>query len=632
MRNAIAAFVKIVLTGSSLLLGTVLTVVSASAGFAARLGIGAVAATAGIAVAATNSALQGLIKSRLALAALASALSVALPIVAATLIVANPLLEAELSYAHDRSSATMLFDGAGNRLGVVPPNSFADWSDGVRLAPDHVAAIPTSIPKVWRACLVRLEDRSFDNVSGLLGVDPIQMLKSVYQNITGERRRGASTLMMQIARTLDGRTPDQREPIGDLLIRKVAEVFGANALATMMASGDPTMADRYLAMHLPLVIGAHGSGFGDPIDGIVIASHVLFGKDPSELSDAEQAIFAAAVKRPILMAPPGDAAGAQRAAARWLRVKERAEFCLRDVFADNPAALGAALGDLHDLNLPSPQIEAELRPHLPADPKLAWRILVNPIRRARYFSQRELRELKPEIARMFSRDWRGQVASVRLTTSTVDNMKFAGLVKDVLRDEQQRISGLDLDLSGPYRDHSADVYATLVDPAGRVVRFFESRPGFWLRKMGIASTAKLAAAAVLGRTDAPGTLYCRAPIPKSFSEIEPDAKTCRTAPRLSAQEAFARSDSEAVFWALLSRPGALAVAQKIVAALHLEVAGISPASILALGLAEQTPAEQMRTERAIAEGFIGHDAVVGLPRFVDSMAHEAAQVRARLDA
>src|SRR5439155_25496746 len=49
-----------------------------------------------------------------------------------------------------------------------------------------------------------------------LGIDPVSVLKSGWQTLTGNRRRGASTLYMQVVRTLHGRSPSEREAYGEV--------------------------------------------------------------------------------------------------------------------------------------------------------------------------------------------------------------------------------------------------------------------------------------------------------------------------------------------------------------------------------------------------------------------------------
>jgi hypothetical protein len=67
------------------------------------------------------------------------------------------------------------------------------------------------------------------------------------------------------------------------------------------------------------------------------------------------------------------------------------------------------------LKLPRPAIDPELAMLLPKDPKLAWRIAVNLIRRTLFFARYELSGLKWQLDQVVGADWRGKIVSVRLT-------------------------------------------------------------------------------------------------------------------------------------------------------------------------------------------------------------------------
>jgi membrane peptidoglycan carboxypeptidase len=163
--------------------------------------------------------------------------------------VTNPYLEPELGYAKDRSSAVAVLDRDGTFLGILPPPFFADWNDGSRpdRSTDHAALRPASIPPVWRDCVYFLEDSSF--ISRRIGIDPLAFVKAGYDTLTGERRRGASTLMMQAARSLRGLTPSQEEAPGLIAARKGFEIFGAHTLVGMIDRRDEDGFARIAAMH-----------------------------------------------------------------------------------------------------------------------------------------------------------------------------------------------------------------------------------------------------------------------------------------------------------------------------------------------------------------------------------------------
>lgn len=536
--------------------------------------------------------------------------------------ITNPYVKADLEYAHERSSAAELIDRDGRWIGIIPPAEFSDWSDGSVLPADQAAIPLIKIPPVWRSCAVFLEDRDFDGISRWFGIDPIAMLKSGWQTITFRRRRGASTLYMQVVRMLDGRSPDQDEAPGEVAFRKIAELFGASALTSILEQKDPQAAARFVGMHLPLVIGTAKSSFGEPLYGVELASRILFGVAADALTPEQQATLAAAIKTPILLAPANDAKGLKRAEARWRRVKERAEYCLRNAFTGpSDAQMAEAASRLSALDLPQPQIDPELRKILPTDTDLAWKIMVNPVRRTLFFARYELSALMWELDRAVGTDWRGKVVSVRLTTSAIESRPFAEAVIKVLRQLQASLLGLKLNLIRYLGEgDQADVVVASIDSEGRVRRIYSSHQNiFWNRKAPVGSIAKMVAAVALGRTDHPGTPYCPAPIPGVASSSGGDPDICHHKNAwMPAREAFARSNNKAIHWALRRLNDR--ILRATAAGLELPPFGSTPpATALTIGTFELTPAEMLRVAASIGTGVTGAPQDVHDPHLIESI-------------
>jgi penicillin-binding protein 1A len=532
---------------------------------------------------------------------------------------ANPFVSASLDYAHDRSSATEVFDADGRWIGIIPPSFFTDWSNGRVLPPDHVAVPPVTIPPVWRRCISYLEDRSaFDGISSRLGFNPAALVKAGVQTVFFHKRRGASTLLMQVVRTLNGQSPSADEPIGAVALRKLAELVGATTLARMLYERDPDMMARYIGMHLPLVIGAAGSGFGDEINGIELASRILFGRSAEELPPEEQAILAAAVKTPVVLAPPSDRRGQRLALERWARIKLRAAYCLDHGFAPDSADIAAARERLSKLPLPTPFVDPHLTAQLPADRRKAWQIVVNPVRRSLYFFGPDVRLAEEELDRAFKSDWRGKVVAIHLTTSAADGRATRDAIIGRLRRLQASVPGLLLDLVNPGAADAAQVVAAVTDDKGRLRELYSSNEGLFLtRKTELGSTAKMIAAVVLSRRTEPGTPYCRAPIPGMTVARSEDQTVCRERSQwLTARDAFARSVSPAVNWALrhYSSPTQM---ETVAAAFGLPAFGdVPPATALSLGIVELTPAEMLRMTAAIGEVLNGEAGDAPFPTII----------------
>jgi membrane peptidoglycan carboxypeptidase len=539
---------------------------------------------------------------------------------------ANPFVRVDLDYAHDRSTAAEVFDSDGHWLGILPPAFSADWSDGTVLPPDHVAVLPVSIPPVWLRCISYLEDRSaFDGISNWLGFNPAALLKAGVQTVLFQKRRGASTLLMQVVRTLNGQSPRRDEPWGAVALRKAAELVGATTLARMLHDRDPKLSERYIGMHLPLIIGT--AGFGDEISGIELAARILFGKSANDIPPEEQAILAAAVKTPIVLAPPGDGRGKKIAQARWERVKLRAQYCLDHGFPTGSPEIVAARQRLASLSLPAPKIDPQLKAELPADPREAWKITVNPVRRALYFAAQALHLAKAELDQTRASDWRAHLVAVQLTTSAANGRALSSDIIAQLRGLQARVPGVKLDLTNYTAANAAQVVIAVADDTGRVREFYSSDQGLFLtRKTEMGSTAKMIAAVVLSRRTSPRTAYCRAPIPGMALAKPEDTTACREHWRwLTARDAFARSVSPAVNWAL-RHYAERSEMERTAAAFGLPDFGdVPPATALSLGIVQLTPAEMLRMTGAIGSIISGRRADVPFPTVISDVTYLDAE-------
>jgi penicillin-binding protein 1C len=151
-------------------------------------------------------------------------------------------------------------------------------------------------PRVVRATLA-LEDRHFWSHPG---VDPGAVLRAVWQDLAGLRRRsGASTVAMQVAR--------MQHPAPRTLWAKLVEAGTALALTTRY--GRAAVLAQYLRL-VPYGNGSHGIGH---------AARWYFGKPAADLSWAEIALLCAVPRAPAAYNPLHPT-GLQRARARAGRI------------------------------------------------------------------------------------------------------------------------------------------------------------------------------------------------------------------------------------------------------------------------------------------------------------------------
>lgn len=141
------------------------------------------------------------------------------------------------------------------------------------------------IPKLLVHAVISAEDKRFFRHAGF---DPLRIVRTAWVDITQNRRYGASTITMQLARGL-WLTPEKTPS------RKAAE-----ALVTLHLERTLTKEQifEYYANNVDL--GRRGSfeilGFGE-------ASQAFFGKDISRLTLAEAALLAGQIQRPSYTNP-----------------------------------------------------------------------------------------------------------------------------------------------------------------------------------------------------------------------------------------------------------------------------------------------------------------------------------------
>lgn len=201
-------------------------------------------------------------------------------------------------------------DRAGGLLREIQPDGTGAPVALADVAPEAVAA------------LVATEDRRFYSH---VGVDPVALVRAARQNATaGEVTSGGSTLTMQVARALRGRT--------------------ARA----------TLADKLLEAHLALRLEAHLSkdeilalwlnrvSFGHRATGIEAAAATYFGKRARDLTVPEAALLVGLPQSPSRLDPfrhPGRARARQRTVLAAMERAGAVTAAEREAFAATPLPL-----------------------------------------------------------------------------------------------------------------------------------------------------------------------------------------------------------------------------------------------------------------------------------------------------
>jgi penicillin-binding protein 1C len=198
------------------------------------------------------------------------------------------------------------------------------------------------------AAIVDGEDQRFWQHSG---VDWAAVLSALREQGLSNRRRGASTISMQVAALLD---PGVRAGSSSgALLRKVGQIRSARAL-------DASWTKRQI-----LEAYVNLTGFRGELQGVSATSHILAGKAPSGLSLPESLVLAALLPSPSAPTRIIASRACARAESRQLDVKCST---LRDTAA---AMLGDATADVRDRPQPAAAVTTHAVEHDGAAPRLA---------------------------------------------------------------------------------------------------------------------------------------------------------------------------------------------------------------------------------------------------------------------
>ena len=385
----------------------------------------------------------------------------------------TPWIWPEYRYRHQRFSGTAVYDQAGRFMGLIPGqlDPLADYSLGKILPPDHKALAPKTIPDGWWNVLRALEDRHLGTWRSWGGIDVLALPRALLWDIPTGNACGASSLTMQLVRSLRHDNPDSNDPLLEKLHRKWVEVRDAPVLMHALGGDGMAALKQWLAMHVPLAIGSRSSPMGESLYGIEVTARIVFGRPAHDLDLGQQAILAAAFWRPIVLVAENDAKGTELRDRRWAQLKERAARGLRLAYGEDDSRTREGLAHLAELSPPQPSVLDALMPLLPADPLEHFQVLANPARRSLTFALGEMRQAIAELQDTYGWNWRERVQAVELTVDATANALFKRRIERALM-QLQRFPGLDLNLVATGNRPTAQVIVALAGPNRELRRFY----------------------------------------------------------------------------------------------------------------------------------------------------------------
>lgn len=530
---------------------------------------------------------------------------------------------------HRLTEAIALEDRKGGWIGVVDRSltARARGVAGAAPVPPYVA-MEAAPPEDFIRLLYALEDGHIGSWRSIHGIDVVGVARGVKSLLLGGDGPGGSSLAAQLVRTMDGTNPGSQSAF-DKIQRKAHEFKHAPLLYHSLGGANSPEFQSYLARHLTFVIGAPGSRMGTPLHGLELASQVVLSKPAARLERFESAMFAAAVKAPIILAPASSPEGVAARDARWRRVQNRAVRALELAYPDDPG-LRADIAAVRAMPAPSGPRGAD-GAYRPAATSGAFQIWANPEIRGLAYASGELRAAYGQLTDALAPEEMRRLNGIRLTIDVKENMRF----KLRLRRDLEAAQGLyGRALTGPLvgDQAKADVIAALVKD-GRIVRFYANmqEPAFYggwnerdaqgrydpakaMRPIG--STGKAMLAPLLGQSDTVATRYCN----KQHGNVQnaggKKGGSC-TDPRmwLPARAVYGHSYNLPLIWRLRDVPDAKL--RDLADRYRLRLPGrLKPSETIVLGAATARPADIVRMIDAIGRGAAGVPARAGLPTIV----------------
>ncbi|MBX3566314.1 MAG: transglycosylase domain-containing protein [Sphingomonas sp.] len=552
-----------------------------------------------------------------------------------------------------RSRAVVLLGADGSLTGTLP----------LAGRPGHEGATHEYLPAGpvnpdYLKVLVRIEDRwlgtPFRSVSCL---DVPSLVKAGFAHLLRLRSRGGSSLCQQVSRAMRALSPTSdrgQDKLDQRRGRKWTEIFDGMVIYRDTGGIDDPRFQALLANHFEMIRGASGSRMGPTIRGIEASAQILWGKSQAELSLAQAAILAAAVRWPIALAPDGDPAGQAEIAQDWVKTRDRAMLGIREAYdAGDPRAV-AALAELARIS--------PLRPYLPAQldlpgmaPLERFQLATNLNRRVQRVAGAEVQTALADIADRIGKDRLRDVDGLRLTLDLDANAAWKRAVSARLAAARSDPHLLAEIAATPGKEQQPFVALLKVDDQGQIEHFYANRdqlafvngepgergadgrydPARSVRPIG--SLGKGLAALLLASRTAPDARWCNRRIDGKVTNADGDPGVTNCAAQggqIPVTQVFARSLNLPVIEALRQVSDAEIRVLAVRAHVHLPD-GVDPRIALALGMATARLTDIVALYGALSHGVAEHPTILasyrlrGDPRWIDGRGDAASRLDLR---
>ena len=504
----------------------------------------------------------------------------------------------------------------------------------------HSTSFVPDPPDEWWKMAINVEDGKHGSLASINCVDVAALGAVVFNSLRGRFDRGASTITMQLSRSLRGLAPSQTESLRGKLRRKLIELRDATVLCQRLGGANSPRLRRWVARNMPCAQGSKGSGLGGSIYGLQDCARILFGKSVGELTLAENAILVASIRRHVVFAPVNDEPGQSLSRTRWDEIRMRARSALDRTFGEDDLPALAAKVQIERMEMPVPALTPNLKAVLPADPAERIAVAANPEKRVAYFTRGEVTQAFGEVLDVYG-EVPNNLIGIEFTLDAADNLEFKRNVEEVLEceeGERRDLLRLDLPPSSSSTSPTADVTVSLVNSAGNVVFHYSSgydrvwsgpnakrdRNGRYQPESEdrtIGSVAKMVAAPLLGTRFRTSHSFCNQwldGLTNPNGSVGYRSCASRRA-WVSVPETFANSFNLPIAWALKGVARSDITAAVTAAGLGLPQATVPPRTALAFGMVTGSPRAQHRLVAALNRGARHEAPRAVLPTLIKSL-------------
>ncbi|KHD08009.1 hypothetical protein PN36_10165 [Candidatus Thiomargarita nelsonii] len=445
----------------------------------------------------------------------------------------NPAILNDYLKLHRYRTSIAIRDRDNNLIGTIPSQLESPTKAFNHKQRQGALYVENPIPPVFWEVLMAREDRYLDfEYSAISFWDIITLQKRSYKGIDIfgmpyrilQAKGGGSGLINLIIKNLKGQnyfnTTYGRGKIAQIR-RKLNELQGARHLFPYLATNQGNEFQRWIAMHAPLLVAS------DDVYGIQAVAATLFGKKPKDLSEAEQAILAAAYLHNLRLLPSESSKLAQARQIRWDKIIRSAKEGVKNAYQDKPQKYQSIIAQLAQFQPPSePRLPASLQGLVANKPFLKKQTYANLSRRTTKLLPGFDDLIYSPVKQFYNQLSENSILTeLKITLPIQENYRFKRKVdKALTRIASHQTFNKTLVPSENSESKAADIRIVVAKLSGEIIRYYrrgeyleensgsQQRNGIQrnraLRRM--ASIAKIPAAVLLASLGDKATrsLYC----------------------------------------------------------------------------------------------------------------------------